>query len=208
MRSPEGGYAERHLPIARRPGLHADRPRPRRGLRARRRRPTPTASPAAGHRASRSCGPGCRTLLVRATTSRSRPARSSRRRTTTPSTSTSSRPRSRATPADGHQFDGHHAVDDEAAPLALSRAPTRPARSSADRSPIIGRAVGRCADPSLVHAVRRRPVACSRRTTPTRRWFTTVRPAPGALPAPPSAATARDALVQTPLHVRGAGRRG
>ena len=39
--------------------------------------------------------------------------RSSRRATTTPSTSTSSRRRSRATPADGHQFDGHHLVEDE-----------------------------------------------------------------------------------------------
>ena len=128
MRSPEGGYTERHLPISEERGLHAHRARPRRGLRRpsrdrreRRRRPR--------HRARA----GSAARLSRADVRRQRPeadrARSSRRPTTTPSTSTSSRPAMTTTPPTGHEFDGHQL----ATPTTSRSARPLTAESSHDR---------------------------------------------------------------------------
>ena len=106
-------------------GLHPHRPRPRRGSsptpdrggRERRRQPQGQGDAAARQAVA---------VLGRPTTSRSRPARSSRRPGTTPSTSwpstrtvTSTSPAattrattsSTASPADGHQFDGRHSIE-------------------------------------------------------------------------------------------------
>ena len=114
MRSPEGGYSERHLPIseARAYTLTArdrdpDVTQLESGSR-RQRRGAPRRQPARGHP-----GRGCRTTDVRRQHAEADQARSSRRATTTPSTSTSSRRRMDGVSADGHQFDGHHLVEDE-----------------------------------------------------------------------------------------------
>ena len=100
MRSPEGGYSERHLPISEARAFtmtaRAARPEPRRDpvgvQRDRQQRPGAEAQPA-GAASGSGCGPRCTP-----TTSRSRRPRSSRRPTTTPSTSTSSRRRWRVSP--------------------------------------------------------------------------------------------------------------
>ena len=200
----------------RRPGVRDDRPRPRRGLRARRRRRTPTACPRRAP-ARRSCAPGSPGCGSRTTSSRP-PARSSTRRTTTPSTSTSCRPPSRATRPT--------ATSSTATTRSTTRRSARtehrptqhhprhhPARRPArDRSSSFSGGPSSCADPSLVDAVRRRPVACSRRTTPTRRLFTREgrRPVPCSRREPTPGPLAQGqalrphTFVQPPLDVRGA----
>ena len=124
MRSPEGAYAEKHLPISDDEAYT---------LTARDRDavlPMPTEADENGVanrkvKLMRLRAQGCRSSGS-ATTSRSRPARSSRRPGTTPSTSwrctrtgTSTSPAattrattsSTASAADGHQFDGRHSIE-------------------------------------------------------------------------------------------------
>ena len=111
MRSPDGAYSERHLPIRREPAPTRSPPASATRSTPRSRRPTRTASPPAAPRPT--SVPGAPVAGdVRATTCRSRPSRSSRRPTptlrtsrswrpvsTTPSRATSSTTTSSATPA-------------------------------------------------------------------------------------------------------------
>ena len=96
MRSPDGGYSERHLPISD-TAAYTLTARDRDEIYTvdgDDRRATASWPPGRG---SRRCGPSCRRRCT-ATTCRSRPRPRSRRRTTTPSTSTRSRPVSTTRP--------------------------------------------------------------------------------------------------------------
>ena len=117
MRSPEGGYSERHLPISDGRGLHPHRPRPRRGLRARVEPRTATASRPPAPAPARSA-PGCRAAMFADNVQK-------------PTTEELEEGHHHAEhehelqagldhPADGHQFDGHHAVEGEELRSALT----------------------------------------------------------------------------------------
>ena len=110
MRSAEGGYSERHLPISEVRGLHPHRPRPRRRSTSPPRRPTATACAARG-RAPAGSGPGSRGPGS-ATTSRSRP-REELEEAHHHAEHEHELQAGLDHPADGHQFDGHHTVEGE-----------------------------------------------------------------------------------------------
>ena len=197
MRSPEGGYTERHLPSAAARAYT---------LTARDRdevltssAPAPDANGVAAprHPQARSCAARLSTLMyadnVQKPTARGArggaPPRRARARAP-------GRPRGHA--ADGHQFDGHHPVDDEHSARTDRTAPPhdRPARThhpsgGPSSSPTRRLFTPHDADPSLVHALRRRPVARSRRDRRQAR-------------SPRADAGGPHALVQPPLDVRGA----
>ena len=141
MRSPEGGYSERHLPLARVARLHAHRARPRPGAR---RRPT------GGRRERRRRAPNGRLAAAAARLSTFWYADNVQK--PTPEELEEGHHHAEhehelqapmdGHAADGHQFDGHHLVEDETCATSRSSRPASHAASgtpqSAERSDVPG----------------------------------------------------------------------